>query len=432
MNRALPFVFSILAVLALSTPRSANASEGRDFAAEAHAFYRVVACSDDGPVPAGFDADVVRAHCELLHKKVERFRKRYVNRAEKFIGRWKRNGLPTRVVYPFGGGDLVSALVTYPNLTEVTTISLENAGDPRRLTGLDKKELEENLELYNEIVGELLKQNDSSSENLRKMERGPIPGQLSFFMLALVIHGFEPVSLKYFRIEDDGSIHYYTQAEIDSLDGTQATKLNHRWVNTDYSVAFRNMELTFRRRGAGADAPLRVHRHIAYNLDNQHFGDSPLLAHLRAKGKVVAMTKAASYLLWSGGFSKIRTYLLRHMVFMVSDATGIQPKYAERFGFEQITFGKFTDAYLEWAQGDRSEPMRELWETNRQRGMPFRYGYPDAEGNFHMMITRVRHGRRARRVRAPKLEPAARANIPPERPNDDSANLPERPNDDSE
>lgn len=420
MKRAQPFVFSILAVLVLSTPRSASAEEGHDFAAEARAFYRAVACSDDGPVPAGLDAEVIRAHCEVLHKKEARFRKRYVNRAVKFIGRWRRDGLPTRVVYPFGGGDLVSALVTYPDLTEVTTISLENAGDPRRLAKLDKNELKENLELYNQIVGELLKQNDSSSENLRKMERGPIPGQLSFFMLALVIHDFEPVSLRYFRIEDDGSLHYYTEEEIDSLDDTQATKLGHRWVNTDYSVAFRNMELTFRRRGAGADAPLRVHRHIAYNLDNKHFGGSPLLAHLQAKGKVVAMTKAASYLLWSGAFSKIRSYLLRNMVFMVSDSTGIQPKYAERAGFEQITFGKFNDAYLEWAQGDRSEPLRELWLENRQRGMPFRYGYPDAEGNFHMMITRKRHGRRARKVKPPKIEPAVRANIPPESPSDES------------
>jgi len=395
-------------------PRSARAEEGRDFTAEARAFYRVVACSNDGPLPAGFDAEIVRAHCEVLHKKIERFRKRYVKRAIPFLARWRPAGLPTRVVYPFGGGDLVSALVTYPDLTEVTTISLENAGDPRRLAALTRAELEENLALYNQVVGELLKQNDSSSENLRKMERGPIPGQLSFFMLALVIHDFEPVSLKYFRIEPDGSLHYYTQEEIDDLDTTQATKLDHRWVNTDYSVAFRNMELTFKRRGAGADAPLRVHRHVAYNLDNKHFVDSPLLKHLQAKGKVAAMTKAASYLLWSHSFSKIRSYLLRHMVFMVSDSTGILPKYAERAGFEQIPFGTFTDSYLEWAREPKSDPFKELWETSRKRHMPFRYGYPDIDGNFHMLITRPRRHRPRRRAEV-TLAPAARENIPPQK-----------------
>ena len=44
--------------------------------------------------------------------------------------------MPKTVVYPFGGGDLLSALVAFPDATEITTISLEQAGDPRRLRTL--------------------------------------------------------------------------------------------------------------------------------------------------------------------------------------------------------------------------------------------------------------------------------------------------------
>jgi hypothetical protein len=150
------------------------------------------------------------------------------------------------------------------------------------------------------------------------------------------------------------------------------------------------MELKFRRRG-DANAPIRVHRHIAANLANNQFRGSGVQKHLEAKGakgSISALTKAASYLLWHHSFSEIRKYLLAHMAFMVSDSTGIPPHLARRAGFTQTTYGVFKGAFLE---GDRplktNDAFIDLWDKQRKRRLPFRYGYPDSEGNFHMMIT---------------------------------------------
>ena len=57
---------------------------------------------------------------------------------------------------------------------------------------------------------------------------------------------------------------------------------------------------------------------------------SPVLAYLQQRGQIAAMTKAASYLLWLGAFSTIRSYLLEHMVWMASDATGVPPRWAKK------------------------------------------------------------------------------------------------------
>jgi len=150
------------------------------------------------------------------------------------------------------------------------------------------------------------------------------------------------------------------------------------------------MELRFRRRGDGS-APIRVHRHFAANLNNDGFSGSPLRAHLLAKGKVAAMTKAASYLLWNPNFSEIRSYLLEHLVFMVSDSTGIPPRLARNAGFEQITFGTFTGAFLPLEdKAGLAAQFIALWQRQPHRKLPFRYGYPDSAGNFHLMITRPR------------------------------------------
>lgn len=370
------------------------AAQGHDFIDEARLLYNVVACADPSSHKTALSKRVIKMHCRELAAPVQRFKKRYVQRAARFLAKRRPTGLPTTVVYPFGGGDLISALVTYPDAVDITTMSLEHAGDPRRLSQLGSKQLDERLLLFRDTVKGLLNLHDSTSKNLRKMEKGPLPGQLSFFMLGLAVSEYEPVSVKFFRVKDDGSLHYYEKGEIESLDGTLATKKERRWVNTDYSVAFSNIEIRFRPVG-DASAPVRVHRHIAANLDNAHFKDSGIARYLTAKGRISAMTKAASYLLWMKEFSEIRNYLLDNMDFMFSDSTGIPPFYAKRKGFEQRTYGVFKGSFLNAAKV-HNEAFLKLWESQPQRGLPFRYGYTDSEDNYHLMITRPKRSKKRR------------------------------------
>ena len=390
---------SSVCALVMGWTTQVQAEPGHDFIEEARLIYQVVACGE-GPAPAMLaqprEAKIVEAHCRVQKQLMERFQTRYVQRAQSFLARWLPADLPAQVVYPFGGGDLVSALITYPEATEITTMSLEHAGDPRRVAALRGRALSDALTRYRQSVSGLLRNHDSASENMRLVEGGPIPGQLAFFLQGLVALDYEPLSLRYFRLQDDGSIEYLGQDDIAELASTRARKKAKAWVDTDYSVAFSNMELRFRRRG-DESAPVRVHRHIAANLNNEHFSGSAHRAHLLAKGKVAAMTKAASYLLWNPHFSEIRSYLLEHLVFMVSDSTGIPPHLARNAGFEQITFGTFTGAFLPLEdKAGLAAQFTALWQRQPYRKLPFRYGYPDSAGNFHMMITRPRRAAASR------------------------------------
>ena len=357
-----------------------------DFLSDAKLFYRVVACGGHDPLPAGIDAATVDAHCAEMARRYQHYSEKYVAPAQAFFAPLRPPTVPSTVVYPFGGGDLGSALVTYPDAREITTISLEHAGDPTRLAKLDKKQLRAALAAYRDASEGLLALYDSTSENMRKLERGGIPGQLSFHITGMTALGFEPVSLKFIALNPDGTVHYLTAAEIDALAPRTAKKVKGGWVDTDFSEAFNNMELSFRKAGDPA-APVIVHRHFAANLANRAFKDAPLHKHLLAKGKIVAMTKAASYLLWVGSFSEIRDYLLANMVWMASDATGVPERYARKAGFTQITYGTFTGPFLEEADKATGEAMAKLWSSQPHRKLPFRYGYPDANKNLHLMIT---------------------------------------------
>jgi len=367
---------------------TASADDARDFIAEAKIIYRVAACGNQAEaVPANLDAKTVDAHCKDMQKRYDDIKKRYFEPAAAFFGPLRPKDLPTTVVYPFGGGDLLGALTTYPDARDITTISLEHAGDPTRLGKLDKKnQLKSVLLTFRGSVGGLPALHDSSGENMPKPEVGGPPGQLSMHMTGMTAHGFEPVSLKFFKVNDDGSLHYYTQAEIDELAPKKAKKKRPSWVDTDFSIAYSNMELVFRKAG-DPKAPLITHRHIAWNLGDKDFKGSGLEKYLEAKGKVAAMTKAASYLIWNSGFFGIRDYLLGHMTWMVSDSTGIEPKAAKKAGFTQTTYGTYKGAFLEEASPAVSAQMVEMWEKQPRRKLPFRYGYPDNEKHVHLMIT---------------------------------------------
>ena len=306
--------------------------------------------------------------------------------ASPFIQALKPAGLPTTIVYPFGGGDLISAMTTYPEATEITTMSLEHAGDPRRIKGITAKQLKASLALIRSTSSGLLVANDSKTENLMKGQRGEFPGQLAFFLIALAVHGYEPISLKYVKTNPDGSLRYLSQTELDSMEKSEAKLLNKVWVEPDFSEAFDNLELIAVKKGGDPVKDRIVHRHFAQNLDDDHFGkDEGMKNYLKARTPICAMTKAASYLLWRDQFSTIRNYLLDNMQFMVSDSTGIPPKFATKAGFVQEPYGKFAESFLN-ANAEYNADFKKLWKGAKP--LPFRYGYVDKNLSSHMLITK--------------------------------------------
>jgi len=369
-----------------AAPAVADPAAVADFISDAKLFYRVVACGGTDPLPVGIDAPTVSAHCAQMAKRYQHYSEKYVAPARAFFAPLRPAAVPTTVVYPFGGGDLGSALVTFPDARDITTISLEHAGDPTRLAKLDKKQLRAALAAFRDASEGLLALYDSTSENMRKLERGGIPGQLSFHITGMTALGFEPVALKFITLNPDGTIHYLTTGEIDAVAHKTAKKVKGGWVDTDFSEAFNNMELSFRKAG-DPKAEVVVHRHFAANLANKAFKGSPLQKNLLAKGTFSAMTKAASYLMWADSFSEIRDLLLAHMAWMASDSTGMPPRYAKKAGFTQVTYGTFTGPFLEEADKSTGEAMAKLWSSQPHRKLPFRYGYPDANANLHLMIT---------------------------------------------
>ncbi len=388
--RIYPFLLSIVILSGIGTAAvwcaPPQPESGYDFIEEARFIHRIVACGE-GPLPPGVDRTIVNEHCRFIKSAMERYRGDYAAKAGPFIAALKPAKLPSTVFYPFGGGDLLSAILTYPDAAEIITISLESAGDPRRLPRATAAQLKEALKESRAVLGNLFTMFDNSNTNVKALEKSMITSQLAFSLAGAAVFGYEPVSLRFFSVEKNGELRYLSSKEITSLEHTRGKRLYRWWVDTSFSEAFRNMELVLKNR---KDGKRLLYRHFAANLDNSHFRGSGLEKFLQNRERFVCMTKAASYLLWMDDFSAIRDYTLSRMVFMVSDSTGILPRHAAPAGFEQITYGTFNGAFLDNRGGEKAESLRRFWLSQPHRPLPFRYGYSDDRGAFHLMITRPR------------------------------------------
>src|SRR4051812_12327717 len=187
---------------------------GHDFTQMGKTLEAVGACGD-GPVPPEFSADLIAAHCATIDKTQAQYKKSWLDIATPFFASHVPATVPKKVVYPFAGGDLSTALTVYPDADEITTMSLEPAGDPRTLGQLKGGELDRALKQVEYELKFLYRVNFSNTINMiDAMREGALPTQLIFGLSALKIHGYEVVALRYFKIEPDGKLHYLDDSEV--------------------------------------------------------------------------------------------------------------------------------------------------------------------------------------------------------------------------
>jgi hypothetical protein len=353
----------VTVVVWLSAGPAARADDTGDYTPQAAELYRVAACGGDAAIPQRLDKRVIDKHCDRLRRLYTHHRGWWIAKAKTFIAKIRPADAPNVVVYPFGGGDLSSALAVFPDATEITTLSLEPAGDVRTIDTVGSERLAADLKYAALGIRKLYNAAYSATVLLQDVAKAELPGTLIYILAGLALHDMEPVRLRYFRIEADGTLSYTT-----SVSGS--------------------VEIEFRPRGT-PNAPVRIYRHIDANLDDAHTtATSPVMKHLAAKGRVSVMTKAASFLLWRDDFSTIRDYILTNAGWMISDATGIPPKLAAKAGFAQDTYGDFAAPYFTRDPKNVRKDMIALWKDQPHRDLKFRFGYPDKQEHNHLLVMR--------------------------------------------
>ena len=371
-------LMQVALAIALSTgPAFAGDAKPRELIDDAKALLVVGACAEGSP-PESVDAKILEAHCKKIKQAQDDYRAKWLDVADKWFATNVPKDAPKAVVYPFAGGDLSTALTVYPDAEEITTLSLEPAGDPRALAKLDNKELRQALRVVEKELSSLYRADFSVTMNMiTAMRRGELPTQLIFGLSALAIHGYEPTSMRYFHLTKDGDIQYLTDDDFAAIDKISDVGKRNKELS--------NVEIKFHKKGSTKE---QTYRHIMANLDDAHIkADPSALAHLEKKGTVAGMTKAASYLLTFHDFSTMRKYIIDHVDWMVSDSTGLPPKYGKPAGFEYETWGTYEASNMK-AGAEVTPQWRALYHEQEKRPLAFRFGYPDKKLHGHLIIMR--------------------------------------------
>ena len=243
-----------------------------DFTTQARELAGVVACVPGAVPPKRFDAKVLAAHCRQFAMLQRWWHHSWLERAQPFLEKVVPADLPTRVVYPFGGGDLLTALVTFPRATEINTLSLEPSGDVRSVDTVGAEDLDGALADVRDMMRRLFAVAHSKTSTMSKMAKAKFPGELSLTLIALAMNDLEPVSVRYFRVEPDGTLHYLTQADLDAAasppppvartstpDGGPPAPVAPSPASARKQL-FANLEIEFRPRGGGATSFLHQPR----------------------------------------------------------------------------------------------------------------------------------------------------------------------------
>jgi hypothetical protein len=374
-------------------------AEPRDFTPEITDTYAAVACGTGGNAE-GFASAVVAKHCTAAGATLSAWDTHWRAKVAPFVAA-NATTTATDVLYPFGGGDLATALVVFPDAHEYTTISLEGMGDPRAITDLKSdakgKQLAAALSTFRGNLAESFGYAWNTTADLSvgstagaaKTDGARVPQILGIALTALAVNGYEPLSARYFQIAADGSLAYITADEVATWDAAKHKPAGKK--ENDLQVGlFTNIEITFRKSG-DATAPTKTFRHFAADLSNHMDpGVRAYLTHGVGGGTrpLATITKAAVYLLWRDAFTDLRDLLLARMVIMVSDDTGILPSASEPAGFTVSLWGKYHGAFFPGADHAIAAKLATYWKAHAPGALDFHFGYYDDKRQSHLMITR--------------------------------------------
>ena len=311
------------------------------------------------------------------HKEVvgaqEDYQTRWIAPARAFFAEHVPSSVSKTIVYPFGGGDLATALVVYPDADSITTLSLEPAGDPRTIGELSQSQLAAALSTTADDLAALYRSSFSRTMRMQEASSGKLPSQLVFALAALAMLGYEPVAVRYFELSPAGDLHYLTDDDVARVTGSFSKR--HK--------ALANVEIAFRKEGT---TRVQIYRHVLANLDDKHLATTPnALAYLNRLGHVSAIIKAASFLLAFDEFSTMRGYLIDKVDWMVSDASGLAPKWGKSAGFTYETYGRFSRSEMD--AGARISPSWVAeFKAQPRRPLTFRFGYPDVDYHHNLII----------------------------------------------
>jgi hypothetical protein len=258
-------------------------------------------------------------HARTFDGAFERLEQRQLSR----IRAWSASNLgsaPPTVYYMFSGPDFLYANAFYPNAKTYVLCALEPVGTVPDLTTL-RGSVGGSLAQLRFSLSSILSYSFFITHRMKSELRvGRVNGTLPILYVFLARSGKTIREVTPVRIDDEGAV----QPDVEGLRG----------VNSN---AARGVKIVF----AGDDGEARTLYYFSTNIADDGVRNSKFLKFAESLAPGGGLIKSASYLPHSGGFTKIRDFLLTNASMMVQDDSGIPLRYYDRKKWDLQPFGHY-------------------------------------------------------------------------------------------
>jgi hypothetical protein len=233
------------------------------------------------------------------------------------------------MLYMFSGPDFLYATSFFPSASTYVLAGLEPVGDVPQMTNLSHAAVDASLRNLEISLGSLLSYSFFITRNMKtQLREGPVFGTLPILYVFLARTGKTIHEVSFGGLDTEGN--FLTADEAGAIGaGMKATR---RSVSAAPGV-----RIVF----SDGNGPKQTLYYFSTNLADGSIERSGFLTFCSKLGPADSFIKSASYLLHSGGFNKIRSFLLSHSATILQDDSGIPLAYFDPKKWRLQPFGRY-------------------------------------------------------------------------------------------
>jgi len=326
MRKMLPAALMAVAVMLIAAPaRSAEAPTADDTAR----FLAGLPPASDSPLAALTKDAFWQQHAHYFDSIFAREDSSTLSKVRAF-SRERLTEKHDTMLYMFSGPDFLYATSFFPSASTYVLAGLEPVGEIPQLSSLSHAALDGSLRNLQTSLGSLLSFSFFITRNMKtQLHEGPVSGTLPILYVFLARTGKTIHDVSFVSLDAEGNFLTADEPVVPNA-GKKATR---HFANS----AAQGVKIVF----SDGNGPQQTLYYFSTNLADGSVERSGFLTFCSKLGPADSFIKSASYLLHTGGFNKIRSFLLNHSATILQDDSGIPLAYFDPKKWRLQPFGRY-------------------------------------------------------------------------------------------
>jgi len=261
------------------------------------------------------------------------------------------------VFYPFGGPDLLTAYLLFPEAQTYILVGLEPPGNLPEINALKQQSLESYLTDIKNIMSDYLSKSYFITHKMNEeLDERKINGVLPLVCI--------------FLKRTDNIISEIKRVEFDDSGNPVESDYKLSRVRIKRPVGFK---ITFFKKDS---SQLQTVYYISCDLSDERFTPSArFYLYLNRYDHWTCFIKSASYLLHYKNFANLRQLLLNKSNFILQDDTGIPYRYFKSEDWEIQLYGRYAKPVKDFSGVEQPDLKAAYEDKARVKPLPFHLGY---------------------------------------------------------